>query len=816
MTYVGGLAMGSYYQGGTGATQLSADFAAAAAANATYVRFDMDWWNVASSGGGFTVDAAGVTSNTITATAHGQGNGQAVMVWGSLPAPLVAGTTYFVVGAAANTFQLAATSGGGVIDLTTTTVAGRWSSVNWSAMDALVTATTTNGLQAVALVNQTPPWANASAGQYAPATSTADLQAFADAAFRRYGPQGVRLWEVSNEVNLPNAAGRATPSATTYTNSFLIPAATGLRAAATALGLSMQVLFAGLAPGDGGGSEIQAQTYLASAYTAGAKPYFDIMAYHPYAGDQPEGATVGNPGYNIGGAGSAAGGRPAAILAAMTTAADGAKQIWATEYGRPTNNGTSNIQAETSTEARQAQHVIAAYATWAAQANAGPLLWYQMRDQATYAAATGREQLFGLKHSDGTVKAAYATLTTTLAPAGPIVIIVAPPAVDYGPGLRWLSGRGMQSISRSGQRSARVDVLRDGRTVRRIDASDPSLRIVGGSVQVDRATVSRNGSVILFDDSGTLLPDDVNDLLAPLIGELRFWVGVRYWDWTTAEALAGTDWEWVPIGTLPVMEISGAGRNAYTVSCLDRMQFLTAFPFNYPITSGTLHAQALLDLLSFFVPAGHLQTNLPASTEHTTGSLLYEEGADAAEVAHDLAQSMGLRLYADAMGVMTAAAEPSTEDSPAVVFGETDGARIVVPGLQQGVSVTSAVNAVTFTGEDPAGAPVRGYAEDTNASSLTYRQRVGYRPAPRQSSPLMRTNEQCGLAAKTWLQRNLGLAGTLTVPTIPNPALESGDVIRAVDVERGIDVVTIADSFSVSLKITDGAQEIATRARVLR
>lgn len=64
------------------------------------------------------------TTDTIDFTAHGYTNGQRLYfstaaVGGSLPAPLVAGTPYYVVNATANTFQLESSIGGGAINLTT-------------------------------------------------------------------------------------------------------------------------------------------------------------------------------------------------------------------------------------------------------------------------------------------------------------------------------------------------------------------------------------------------------------------------------------------------------------------------------------------------------------------------------------------------------------------------------------------------------------------------------------------------------------------------------------------------------------------------
>ncbi len=61
------------------------------------------------------------TANTFTKTAHGLTDGKLVYVtssFGSVPAPLVEGTTYTVLNSTANNFQL--TSGSGAIDLTTT------------------------------------------------------------------------------------------------------------------------------------------------------------------------------------------------------------------------------------------------------------------------------------------------------------------------------------------------------------------------------------------------------------------------------------------------------------------------------------------------------------------------------------------------------------------------------------------------------------------------------------------------------------------------------------------------------------------------
>lgn len=59
------------------------------------------------------------SSDTVYAVAHGLSNTQKIAFFnGTPPAPLVEGTVYFVVNAATDSFQVAATSGGAAIDLT--------------------------------------------------------------------------------------------------------------------------------------------------------------------------------------------------------------------------------------------------------------------------------------------------------------------------------------------------------------------------------------------------------------------------------------------------------------------------------------------------------------------------------------------------------------------------------------------------------------------------------------------------------------------------------------------------------------------------
>lgn len=57
-------------------------------------------------------------TNKVNSTAHGLSNGQPVNFSGTLPAEIVAGTTYYVISAATNDFEISATVGGSAVDFT--------------------------------------------------------------------------------------------------------------------------------------------------------------------------------------------------------------------------------------------------------------------------------------------------------------------------------------------------------------------------------------------------------------------------------------------------------------------------------------------------------------------------------------------------------------------------------------------------------------------------------------------------------------------------------------------------------------------------
>jgi hypothetical protein len=100
-----------------------------------------------------------------------------------------------------------------------------------------------------------------------------------------------------------------------------------------------------------------------------------------------------------------------------------------------------------------------------------------------------------------------------------------------------VSQRYLDTLARSHTQLSYLEFLRDGDTfatmtsgVMRDPVTGSPVSSIGGSVQVDKTTIRRNCTISFVDVDGDLLPDSVEDLLAPFVTEIRAWVGVRYWD----------------------------------------------------------------------------------------------------------------------------------------------------------------------------------------------------------------------------------------------------------------------------------------------
>lgn len=275
---------------------------------------------------------------------------------------------------------------------------------SWGQPDRMVDAAQARGLNVLAVLTYTPPWArrpSCQADAACPPNDPNQFAAFAAAAARRYGSR-VTAWEIWNEPNWdPFWRG---PNATDYVN-LLKPTYVAIKREQP----GTTVVTGGLAPhGDLARSSVDPVValshpvnFLNAMYAAGAQGYFDAVGHHPYA--YPYAPTDCCIGWN-------------AVLftqtlhAIMAAHGDGAKMIWGTEAGAPTA-GPYAIN-----EAQQAEWVRQYVQLWNSWSFTGPLMFFAVRDFGT--SPTNNSDHFGFTRTDLSPKPAYGALVQALAAIG--------------------------------------------------------------------------------------------------------------------------------------------------------------------------------------------------------------------------------------------------------------------------------------------------------------------------------------------------------------------------------------------------------------
>jgi hypothetical protein len=267
--------------------------------------------------------------------------------------------------------------------------------LNWADVDKTVNAAVSQNISILGFITSTPAWAIAAGGS--PVTgrpaSPAVYGEFAAKVATRYKGK-ISAYEIWNE---PNASMFYTPAPDPAGYTDLLKAA---YPKIKAIDPSVPVIAAGLgAVIDYGSLTINPVRFVTEMYKAGAKAYFDALAYHPYQNTLKfsDGIPVANSPVN----------QLMQIRQIMITNGDANKKIWATEYGEPTS---------ATDEAGQKAFIADMYTKWQEMPYTGPLLIYTTRDRNT--SSTKPDDTFGVYKSDWTPKQAQQALQFAI-PAGP-------------------------------------------------------------------------------------------------------------------------------------------------------------------------------------------------------------------------------------------------------------------------------------------------------------------------------------------------------------------------------------------------------------
>jgi hypothetical protein len=266
----------------------------------------------------------------------------------------------------------------------------------------------------------------------------------------------------------------------------------------------------------------------------------------------------------------------------------------------------------------------------------------------------------------------------------------------------------------------------------------------------------------------------------------------------------------VPAFTGPIMSYDLADYPVVRLTCADRMWYCQRpLTVPYTVTATTTIDDAIGSLLAFKIPPAKLATNIPTTTL-VTGLMLLDEQADPSDGLKRMATAAGWVLYPDPMGTFVAEDEPGLDpDQVVATYAAGPGGALIQPRLAG--DAQNIVNTWVVTGEasDNAGTAVPwAKVTDDDPTSLTY-VRGPYDERPRfVSLPLMRTDAQCLLAGQTYRKREGGVADSVTVRVLADPAREKGDVIQ---VTGGlVDRLLIADSYGLDL--FGAEQDVVARA----
>jgi polysaccharide biosynthesis protein PslG len=315
--------------------------------------------------------------------------------------------------------------------------------------DRVVDMARARGINVLATLWSTPAWANGGKSSNVAPTDVNEYARFAGWAASHYRGR-IAAWEIWNEPNADGFWAGADP----------VRYAALVRAAYPAFkaGDPNALVVAGSV-------SLNDTTWLARMYDAGVTGSFDVLSTHPYPGPADAPPEVVDDGHtwqldHIG-----------AVHSLMVARGDGAKPVWATEYGWSShaNTGSEPTWKKGVTEAQQADYLVRSLSWFASRhPYVTNVFWYNDRNKAT---GDPQEDNYGLLYRNLTPKPAYtavkALLTGSSATTGGSGTTAAPAPATTAPVPATAPAPVPASVSNSNPAPTTLSyrlVARDGRT----------------------------------------------------------------------------------------------------------------------------------------------------------------------------------------------------------------------------------------------------------------------------------------------------------------------------------------------------------------
>ena len=329
------------------------------------------------------------------------------------------------------------------------------------------------------------------------------------------------------------------------------------------------------------------------------------------------------------------------------------------------------------------------------------------------------------------------------------------------------------------------------------------VQVIGGEVTIDRdARVRRQASLeVAFALGDPVTSDVVREL--PFGGYATIERGIRYADGTL---------ERVQLGRFRVESVVWTeleGRAVLTLA--DRMAQIQDEPFPTPYAPSGLHpsdaiVQAVQQVFGTSI-AYHILTT--PSAEPVIQDAVYEE--DRAQAISDLAASIGAEAVFDNLGDFVLRPRPDGTAPP--VWTIDAGPTGVLVQAQETLDRSNVRNGVSVRGQpDAQSPPIYSLAVYDDPTAPTRWGGPFGKVVMIVSSTAIGDQAQADATAASLLHLRLGLQRTLSLQSVPNPALEPDDVVTLVFADGRTENQKI-NSLRIGLNV-DGALELTTTSQL--
>lgn len=329
-----------------------------------------------------------------------------------------------------------------------------------------------------------------------------------------------------------------------------------------------------------------------------------------------------------------------------------------------------------------------------------------------------------------------------------------------------------KALTQSHVMVAKIDAFYDG------DLVLADLPIQDGSVTVDRGSKTRRSLSLTVADP-KLLPWTPTDPLAVYGQTLVVGRGIRFSNGAT---------EMVPLGTFRIDSPAGdVTLGPVTLTGQSMECALIDDQFDVPVTTRgqATCVDAITTLVRQTLPDAVI-VNLTSGVRNPTVAIVtWDAGSDRWDAITQIATAMQAEIYVDALNRFVLVDLPNVlSDDVVWEIAEGEGGTLI--SSSRAMSRTAVCNAVVASGENTASAtaPISAVARDTDPTSPTRWGGPFGKVTKRISSGLWLTVGDCQSAADFALFDAIAPNVSTTIDAAPNPALEGGDVIRAVHAKR--------------------------------